>query len=262
MVDAKADTLELTIAGRDFEIAQSPGILQSSRGGGTTGAAVWQASVNFAEWLAWPKNPLFESGAFDSGSVALELGAGISGLVPCVLAPRVQKVVATDQSYVMKAIRENVAANTVEAKPQRNKKGVNRGSDRHQRSNIEVHPLDWENDDIASMMSSMGLAGGVDLLLACDCIFNYALIEPLVQTCVDICKLGGTEEMDVKGSPRPTTCVIAQQLRQPEVFEQWLEAFHKHFRTWRLPDQMLSGGLKEGTGFVVHVGILRAAVHD
>jgi len=37
-VDSKASTLELTIGDRDLTIHQSPTILSSSRGGGTTGA--------------------------------------------------------------------------------------------------------------------------------------------------------------------------------------------------------------------------------
>ncbi|CAK4032714.1 Hypothetical predicted protein [Lecanosticta acicola] len=254
MVDARAESLDLTIAGRDFEVKQSPGVLQSSRGGGTTGAAVWQASVRFAEWLAWPKNPLFSSGALDSESAALELGAGISGLVPCVLRRRVRRMVVTDQSYVLKSIRENIAANAVGSKHGKPKRGA---SERQQPSDIDVFSLDWENDDIASVLSSNGLEKGVDAVLACDCIFNYALIQPLVESCVDICKLRiGSEGADAD-PPRPTLCVIAQQLRQPEVFEQWLEAFHEHFRTWRIPDEMLTDGLKEGTGFVVHVGLVR-----
>ncbi|SMQ51223.1 unnamed protein product [Zymoseptoria tritici ST99CH_3D7] len=85
MVDAAASLLELSVAGRDFEIAQSPGLLQSSRGGGTTGAAVWRSSVRLAEWLAWDRNPLFTTKALHSESTILELGSGISGLVPCIL---------------------------------------------------------------------------------------------------------------------------------------------------------------------------------
>lgn len=37
-VDAKATTLELTVAGKDLTIHQSPTLLSSNRGGGTTGA--------------------------------------------------------------------------------------------------------------------------------------------------------------------------------------------------------------------------------
>lgn len=40
-IDPKAPTLDLTIAGRDLVIHQSPGILSSNRAGGTTGAGTY-----------------------------------------------------------------------------------------------------------------------------------------------------------------------------------------------------------------------------
>lgn len=48
-VDSKATLLELTIGDRDLSITQSPTILSSNRGGGTTGAGLclsrlWGAS--------------------------------------------------------------------------------------------------------------------------------------------------------------------------------------------------------------------------
>lgn len=255
MVDPKASLLEISVAGREFKLSQSPGILQSTRGGGTTGAAVWKSSILLAEWMAWPHNPLFTTDAIDT---AIELGAGISGLVPLVLSPIVRRVAATDQAYVMKALQANVAANTaVPPSKQKRKSGKTNVSDsKEQRSNIEIFSLDWEDDDIASVLDANGLGHGVDLVLACDCVYNYALVDPLVQTCVDICKMRLRDEGEHVPA-RPTVCVIAQQLRQPEVFEQWLETFHRLFRVWRVPDNQLSVGLKAGCGFVVHIGILR-----
>jgi hypothetical protein len=90
----------------------------------------------------------------------------------------------------------------------------------------------------------------VDIIIACDCVYNEALIEPLNATCAAICRL------KVEGQD-PTLCLIAQQLRSPEVFETWLKSFNKLFHVWQVPDAMLGEGLKEGSGFVVHVGIVR-----
>ena len=42
-VDSKATALELTVAGRDLTIQQSPSVLSSNRAGGTTGAG-WSSS--------------------------------------------------------------------------------------------------------------------------------------------------------------------------------------------------------------------------
>lgn len=52
-------------------------------------------------------------------------------------------------------------------------------------------------------------------------------------------------------------CIVAQQLRSDMVFEAWLKAFHELFKVWRMPDDLLCDGMKEGSGFVVHVGVLR-----
>ena len=180
----------------------------------------------------------------------LELGSGIAGIVPLTLAPLVQQYIATDQVYALKLLKENIDSNT----STRNQTGAktkkpSKKANPMQSSTIQVQSLDWETDDVDSFLKSNNAAEGVDLVIACDCIYNYALIKPFVQTCVDICR--------ARTSGRPTVCVIAQQLRQPDVFEEWLEEYHKHFRTWRLPDDVLTGPLQENSGFMVHVGILR-----
>jgi hypothetical protein len=253
MVDAAASVLECTIAGQDFEITQSPGLLQSSRGGGTTGAAVWKSSIRLAEWLASDRNVLFTTETLHTQATVLELGSGISGVIPCILSPKVGKVVATDQSYVLKALKENIVRNSAGMSASKTRKSTKNHDD-----NITPLALDWENDDIPSVLNENGLKTGVELVFSCDCVYNYALIEPLVQTCVDICKVrSDSEDESPEGSKQQTACVIAQQLRQPDVFEQWLQTFHRSFRVWRVPEALLSPGLKDGSGFVVHIGVLR-----
>jgi hypothetical protein len=51
---------------------------------------------------------------------------------------------------------------------------------------------------------------------------------------------------------------VAQQLRSPDVFEQWLAAFHAKFRTWRVPRDMIGSALSDDSGFAVHIGLLRS----
>ena len=89
-------------------------------------------------------------------------------------------------------------------------------------------------------------------VIACDCIYNETLITPLVRTCAEICQLA-----NVDSAEKPTLCIVAQQLRSNTVFENWLKAFHKVFKVWRMPDNLLTDGLKEGSGFAVHIGLLR-----
>ncbi|KAF7198297.1 Ribosomal lysine N-methyltransferase 5 [Pseudocercospora fuligena] len=250
MLDAKRNILEVSIAGRDFEIAQSPGLLQSQRDGGTTGAAVWQSTFRFAEWLASPENVLWQSGLLNAETTTLELGCGIAGLVPGVLNGKVRRTVSTDQTYILKTLKENLANNNIASQSFKAKAGKKHASPSSQ---VDIFSLDWEKDDVGSVMRENGLDSGVNVLLACDCIYNYALIEPFIQTCKDICSLRTSKDQSLF----PTAVVIVQQLRQPEVFEQWLTTFHNSFQTWRIPSGLLSPGLKDDSGFAVHVGLLR-----
>ncbi|KAK5127830.1 hypothetical protein LTR85_004946 [Meristemomyces frigidus] len=261
MIDPKTSPLELSIAGREFNITQSPGALQSKRKEGTTGAAVWQTSVRVAEWLSSSSNVLFTSGILDGTNTALELGSGVSGIVPCILVPRVETVVATDQEHLLKIMRENITANVIRAPGHRSTHTSRKRGNRREPAigDVKVFALDWEEDDVQKVLASHGFAEGVDAIVACDCIFNYALIEPLMQTCRGICSLrrqrrdDGSDQTD----QRPTVGVIAQQLRQAEVFEQWLQASLRWFRVWRAPDNALTEGLRAGSGFAVHICILR-----
>lgn len=94
--------------------------------------------------------------------------------------------------------------------------------------------------------------GTIDIVLACDCIYNESLIAQLVRTCAELCQV-----VEAKPSKIPTICVIAQQLRSPDVFEAWLTTFSESFRVWRVPDSLLSDELKQDSGFVVHIGIIK-----
>jgi hypothetical protein len=119
-------------------------------------------------------------------------------------------------------------------------------------------------------MTAHDLGTGIDLLIASDCIYNYALIDPFVQTCTQICqqrqRQRSQDQHDAKvdasnddssTSRLPTVLLVAQQMRQPDVFEQWLEATLLKFRVWRVPDELLTEGLRTGTGFALHLGILK-----
>lgn len=215
---------------------------------------MWKVTPLFTTWLATPSNLLFRTGVLSSQSVVLELGAGIAGIVPALLATLVGRYIATDQAYALKLLRENVDANSVTQVGAHAQKAARRVKV-EAASNIDVLALDWEIDDVESLLKSNGAGDGIDLVVACDCIYNYALIEPFVQTCVDVCRLRKGEDGVLS---EPTVCVVAQQLRQPDVFEEWLGEFGKHFQVWRLPDDVLIPQLKEGSGFVVHIGILKS----
>ncbi|CAG8287438.1 unnamed protein product [Penicillium salamii] len=269
MIDPRAPAVEIPINGKDYTIHQSPSLLSSHRAGGTTGAVLWKITPRFAEWITNPKNPLWSSGLLDQSSTVVELGTGISALVALSLAPLLHHYIATDQEYVHKLFRTNLDANAANPTPTTtsNKKSKSKGSKSKPKpanpvTNISFTTLDWETDQAGSLkeecLDSVDEDKGFDLLLSCDCIYNEALVAPFVRTCAEICRLrpayGEGEEI---GSHRPTVCIIAQQQRSPDVFETWLRETMRDFRVWRLSDEVLGEGLRSGSGYLVHLLLVK-----
>ncbi|TLS29697.1 hypothetical protein PpBr36_01070 [Pyricularia pennisetigena] len=259
-IDPSASTLELTVAGRDLTIHQSPGILSSTRSGGTTGAVVWKVTPLFAEWISTPNNILASAGVISQSSSVLELGCGTSAVVGLVLAPSVASFTMTDQSYVARLVEQNVQENSssLKSKVVKGRRAKSAPQQQHQQQGLRFMPLDWETDQVTASLTGSPQAMSFDLVIACDCIYNESLIDPLAQTCVDACKLREAEAaLSSDGTSLPTVCVVAQQLRDPDIFESWIKRFHRSFQVWRVPDPSLSEGLRSTSGFVVHVGLLR-----
>lgn len=231
---------------------------------------VWRVTPSFAEWISSRHNVLFKNDILNSSSTILELGCGVSGIVALTLGSHVGRYIATDQNYVLKLLKQNLANNaTTSSNPDRSKSRRNRNTQKKtikatcmaEPENIQVIALDWELDSLHTLPDLLKAGDrsfhvsdqhGVDAVIACDCIYNEALIDPLVQTCVNICRLrGGRLES------KSTVCIVAQQLRSPEIFEAWLVAFHRGFHVWRVPENYLTESLKQNSGFAFHVGILR-----
>jgi predicted nicotinamide N-methyase len=226
-------------------------------------SVVWKITPLFAEWAITSANLLFEHHILTSSSVVLELGCGISGIIGLALSPLIKSYVLTDQNYVLKLLNQNLLENehvhSSSSKGRKNTAKSKRGTDStnmvQPASNIIARELDWEVDEVTPSLTMSESDRSFDAIIACDCIYNDSLIEPLVQTCIDSCKLRQSDPS--YDSNKPTICIVAQQLRSPEVFEGWLKAFHKAFVVWRIPDEEMIEGLKSDSGFVVHIGKLR-----
>jgi hypothetical protein len=241
---------------------------------------LWKITPLFAEFIASPSNLFFSTGILSSSSSVLELGCGISPLTGLALGSHISHYLLTDQSYVQRLVTQNIRENTPlvtgstsrtrrrdkdapaikndhKQKQQRPKLGRTTSSNSSSSNTppdeaVRFETLDWETDTVTPSLSP---SGDFDLVIACDCVYNEALVRPLVQTCVDACMLRAKAEEEEPGFP--TVCVVAQQLRSYEVCESWLEDFHTYFRVWRIPDNALPRGLRSDAGFVVHVGVLR-----
>ena len=239
-VDNKSEGLELDIGNRTIVLKQSPGLLVSQRKTGTTGAVLWKITPLVANWLATSPTVLQDAQILAADSVVVELGCGISGLIGIVLAPMVKRYVLTDQAYVAKKVDENITANIVKSK----------------RGNLATRrpifvDLDWETDNASRQALGFDSDEEVDLLIACDCIYNEHLIRPLVQTMADVCHLRN------EGSSKSTAVLIAQQLRSEEIFESFLDALLDVFSVWRMPDHVLPEPLHSTCGYTVHIAWLK-----
>ena len=268
-IDSKATELSVPVGtnGRELTVIQSPTLLSSSISTGTTGAVLWKVTPLFATWLSSIDNILFKTGYLDASSTIVELGCGISGLVATATSHRVGEYVCTDQEYVLKHLRRNLGANALSSlncktkgKQARAKaKGPAAPRSKSEAEADDGHfpktrtlALDWETATVTSLPSVIGASTDqLHAVIACDCIYNSYLVQPFVQTCAELCRLRP------KDAEKPTICVIAQQLRSDEVFEEWLRAFIQDFNVWRVPDEYLDSDLRPDQGFVVHVGVLR-----
>jgi hypothetical protein len=207
--------------------------------------------------MASPDNIFFKREVLQKDSIVMELGSGVSGILAMSVSRRIAQYFISDQSYVMKLLKQNLEQNGFAPHKETgsNTKAANKKyspkEGTENRRKIQMLTLDWELHSLQGLPDLLDHANqedGVDAVLACDCIFNDALIEPFVNTCVEICKLRSP-----KSSRAATVCIIAQQKRDPEVFQSWLTFFNKHFRVWRVPAE-LGESTQDKSSFVIHVG--------
>jgi len=249
-IDSKLNSVEVEIHGHEYIVRQSPALLTSNRKEGTTGAVLWKITPLLAAWLATLPALLSDLSILHPAATVVELGCGVSGLIGLVLSQVVKRYVLTDQAYVMKYLKENISANARESihPAKATKKGGLKSAMKEEI--LKTLPLDWETDSAENLKSVIAPAGSIDLLLLCDCVYNEYLVEPLVQTCVDICRLGSLESV-------ATTVLVAQQLRSDAIFALFLDTLMKHFDVWRVPDEAISRELRSGSGYAVHLAILK-----
>ena len=136
----------------------------------------------------------------------------------------VKSYLATDQGYVRRLLRRNIAENVGTAFRQRNRTQQGRktkskskpsrpspgestdggGGDNDtniESSNISFSTLDWEVHSPSATLPypppssseeedrTGEKSTGFDILLSADCIYNEALVSPFIRTCADIARL-------------------------------------------------------------------------
>lgn len=252
-VDSRRDTIQVEVAGHEYELRQSPALLNSNRKAGTTGAVLWKVTPLLATWLASFPSLLNDLNALHANATVVELGCGLGGLIGLVLSRLVKCYVLTDQEYVMRYLKENILANSRANKPQ-SRSTKKRSSSRALSlgSSLKTMALDWETDRAENLLSIISSEDCIDLVILCDCVYNDFLVKPLVQMLMDICRL-------TESKPKPTVILIAQQLRSDSVFEAFLVSLMQEFYVWRMPDDKISPDLRSNSGYVVHLAMLKLA---
>jgi len=251
MVNEKSTTVQIEVAGQQYEIRQSPGLLTSSRTEGTTGAALWKTSHLVADWLADKSNSLWANSLLHADATILELGCGIAGLIGCVLAKNVSSYVLTDQEYIMKILKENIQANAILPTTPKGKGPYGKRSapvSTRSVTNPQTLTLGWEDMDVTALDEVLSPEQVIDIVVACDCVFNDYLLEPFVNVCAKI------SERKVAFTP---AILIVQHLRSDEVFSAFMHLLNHKFHVWRLIDSCLPSTLQNGSGFAVHMAVLR-----
>ena len=250
-VDSTAASIDIAVGSREFTITQSPGLLRSSVDGGTTGAVLWKVTPLVAAWLVNKDNFLWQNSILTDEATIVELGCGISGLIGLSMAPLLARYILTDQSYVVKHLKHNIAANAPLTLFGVARKGESRAKFRPRRV-LDILTLDWETDSAINIRNALEDRGDVTMLVACDCIYNDFLIKPFVQMCLEICALHSQGQ-----SQAPTIILVAQQLRSDEIFLEWLRVMTATFHVWRVPDNCLSKELQSGSGLILHLALVK-----
>ncbi|KAG7580170.1 hypothetical protein FFLO_00141 [Filobasidium floriforme] len=223
----KAKKSELQSKNISVSIHQDIGALRNRKG--DTGSVVWRASLFLAEFLLqqfyFPLptfTPLINPTLAKTSSV-LELGAG-TGLSSVLLHEIFGSWTATDQYDNLKLISRNLKENKLE-------------------DVVGIKEVDWfQSLEKASQSSHRQEGGEYDLVLAIDCIYNEALIKPLVAT------------FDRYTMRRKTLVWVVIELRSSDVVTAFLEEWLSHdgWTIYRLGEEAM--GPKMARGFVGWIG--------
>jgi hypothetical protein len=172
-----ADTLTLTLrGGQRVAVKQNPQALKQQGGGGAAagvrvGACAWDGALVLAAWAdAQPE------GAFARARV-VELGAGV-GLAGLVLARLgAAAVTLTDRPQALAFSRMSAGKNGLLAPPAAPGAGAALPPPAPAAGPcVRVEPLEWGAPGCADAVARLA-AGGVDLVVACDCIYPGTYVE-------------------------------------------------------------------------------------
>lgn len=227
-VNKSTPVIEVECAGHDLIVRQS--LTSLSGEASSTGFICWQTASLMVEWL-------IESQPIDfSCLTVLELGAGVSGIMSLVIGPKCHHFIASDQKPLLKLLKENLANNSTKKYHSSTMEGT-KGITKARAPIIDVIEFDWE--DLAFASHSLAqVSSHIDVVIACDTIYNEFLIGPFLAACQEV--LSATNGL-----------LLGMQLRDEGVTEAFLDqVVATNLRLYYVPPAQLSPKLREG--FVVY----------
>lgn len=252
-----------------MQVEQSLTSLNSSKdnNNSTTGYVLWSTTPFFLKWLLYhPSAESLRSGGevevisvsdpneiskskisrmlnnntnniIESNPIGvLELGSGISGILPVVLGNFVNSYISTDQRGILNKLKSNIKENLLQINRRTcvskslnlNHESIDNSEDKEALPsskvilNLEVMPLDWENFDISKPANidpeliHLCKNSKTIHILAMDVIYNEFLIDSFLNTLKQLRTLFKKHNVE-------THCVIGIHLRSQEVVTEFLE---------------------------------------
>lgn len=237
-----------------LSVSQSLTSLSSSKdnNNSTTGYVLWSTTPFFIKWLLYNDEsqvfvksgeikivdededgqefygtleiPAMFSQNEDGFHYVLELGAGVSGILPIVIGNYVDKYVCTDQRGILNILKKNIEDN-VDVLNKRNVKTSTLKLNTSRRTErivqLDVLPLDWEKfspkkKDLDPLLFPQVGTSCVVHIVAMDVIYNDYLVRPFLLSLTELIKICKQRDYQVK-------CFIGVQLRAQDVLELFLE---------------------------------------
>lgn len=226
-VNRKDETIEISLpeSGIDLTIVQSLTGLSES-----TGYVCWQTALYLTDWILLDPGCPFK---LTSSMTIVELGAGVGGILVSLLGPRVCKYIATDQQNILKLLQQNYNNNKQSDTKKSKKK-------KFEEFSVFFTEFDWEYiDHGVNNIKEIVDDTHIDLIIACDTIYNDYLIQPFI------------DSFKLLMTPNVTGVVVGLQVRDEQLVEAFAEqVLHEGLKLYCVLNEFLSTDLLKG--FVVY----------
>ncbi|KAI8381810.1 Ribosomal N-lysine methyltransferase 5 [Nakaseomyces glabratus] len=247
-----------------FEIKQNVTSLHSTRDNdnSTTGYVLWSLTPVFCEWLLYNEqaSPLHRAQMVDICSLekkiihdiefpsllnedttVIELGSGISSVLPILCSNFVGTYICTDQRGILNGLKQNIANNldlvnkrTIVSEtldiPNIQEQPTNSDDETipiKPTTQLEVAILDWETfpksikSGSSNILTDFVKPQGTIFLLALDVIYNEYLINPFLHTLHSI--------MSYYKNQREIVALVGIHLRSDDIVQEFLEKVTTEF---------------------------------